>query len=317
MRRAAATIATAVMSIALLAGCGNGPSQVGAAAIVGDTAIPIEYVQSWWDRYVQDPAVKEQLRSANNFDDLGRAIVTQATRHELLKLVAQREGLSFNEAQVSQLIEELGGEQAAVEATNSIYDKNTIRDRARDQLLSVALGRKYFETTGVTYDYTIATSREQAVAKARQLAGASLEKARAIIQADGSTGGRTGIDQEQSIADSVDYAINTPLFSVPAGNVVAFPDPVQANEGQWIVAVIHERRLDQKPSTAPGAATADRVEQSSLEGVGLRLLGPLSRELGVRVNPRYGVWSDVYVAVGANDGEIPAVVVPIAHPVTS
>ena len=306
----------AVLSAALLAGCGSGPSQVGAAAIVGDTAIPIEYVQDWWDRFLSEPELKERVREADSFDDLGRLIVTQAVRHELLRAVADRENLTFDEAEVSELIEELGGEQAAVEATNSIYDRNTIRDRARDQLLAVALGRKYFETTGVRYDFTFVTSREQAETKAREFAR-DPERARSIIEEDGRGGAQTGVDQEQTMADSVDQALKTPLFSVPAGHVVAYPDPDPANQGQWIVAVVHERSTDNRPSTSSSATTADRVDDSRLEGIGLRLLGPLSREIGVRVNPRYGVWSDVYVETFQTEGEVPAIVVPFAKPATS
>lgn len=303
--------AGAVLSAALLAGCGSGPSQVGSAAIVGDTAISIEYVQSWWDRYLSSPELKERVREADSFDDLGRLIVTQAVRHELLRNVAQREKLQFDEADVSKLIEDLGGEQAAVEATNSIYDSNTIRDRARDQLLAAALGRKYFESTGVRYDFTTVSSREQAETKAKLFAR-DPDGVSAVIEADDRGGAQTGIDQTQNMADSIEYALNTPLFSVPAGSVVAYPDPDQSNQGQWIVAVVRERSTDNRPSTAPGAVSVDGLDASRLEGIGLQLLAPLAREIGVRVNPRYGVWSDVYVAAAQTVGEIPAIVVPFS-----
>jgi hypothetical protein len=312
-RVVALTAGLAVTLTALLTGCGSGPSQVGAAAIVGDKVISIRYVQDWWDRYVATPQIKEELRQGSNFDDLGRVIVTQSVRHELLAQAAQREHLSFDEAQVTKLIEDLGGEQAAVEATNSIYDKNTIRDRARDQLLAVALGHKYFESTSVLYDYTLAPSREQAQAKVRELAAAGAERARELIKADDRRGLRVGLDVRQHIADSVDYAVNTPLFAVPAGNVLAYPDPDQANQGQWVVVVLRERRTDDFSSTG----NVDQVNESRLEGVGLRLLGPLSRDIGVRVNPRYGFWSDAYVAVGPSEGEIPAIVKPLAQPASS
>ena len=309
MRRVAAVVA-AVLSAVLLAGCGSGPSQVGAAAIVGDTVIPIQYVQSWWERYVADAQVKEQIRANGQFDDLGRAIVREAVRHELLKQTAAREGLRYDEAQVTELINTLGGEQAAVEATQSIYDRNTIRDRARDQLLAVALGRKHFDTA-VSYDFTVASSREQALAKARELA-ADPDKARAIIEADGRGGTPTGLDQRQSVGDNIDAALQTPLFSVPAGNVLAFQNPDQSSQGQWIVAVLRERTTG-TPSSAPGTTTADKVDESRMEGIGMRLLGPYAREIGVRVNPRYGVWSNEYVAIAQTEGEIPAIVVPMAQ----
>ena len=312
--RSVAAAAVAVLSGVLLAGCGSGPSQVGAAAIVGDTAIPIEYVQSWWDRVASDASLKEQLRANEQFDDLGRVIVREAVRHELLKQVARLEGLQFDEAQVSDLIAALGGEQAAVEVTQSIYDRNTIRDRARDQLLTVALGRKFFDTS-VRYDATVVASREQALAKAHELA-ADPDRARSIIQADVNRGGPAGVDQVQSIADNVDAVLKTPLFTVPAGTVLAYPNPDEAGQGQWIVVVVRERTTG-TPSALPGAATVDEVDESRLEGIGLRLLGTYSREIGVRVNPRYGVWSHEYVAIGQTEGEIPAIVVPLAHPVAS
>ena len=310
MRSVAATVA-AVSTAVLLAGCGSGPSQVGAAAIVGNTEISIEYVQSWWDRVLANRELKEQVRANGQFDELGRVIVREAIRHELLRQTAAREGLRYDEAQVSELIEALGGEQAAVEVTQSIYDRNTIRERARDQLLAVALARKYFDTT-VRYDFTVAGSREQALAKARELA-ADPDKARSIIEADGRAGAAVGLDQRQSIGDNVDSVLQSPLFSVPAGNVLAFPDSDAASQGQWIVAVLRERTSGGSQSRQPGATTVDRVNESRLEGIGLRLLGLYSRDIGVRMNPRYGVWSHEYVAAAQTEGEIPAIVVPIAR----
>jgi SurA N-terminal domain len=313
VRCVAATVA-AVLFAVLLAGCGSGPSQSRAAAIVGDTKITIESVQSWWDRVLADRELKEQLRANGQFDDLGRVIVREAVRHELLRKTAQREGLQYDEAQVNELIEKLGGEQAAVELTQSIYDRNTIRERARDQLLAIALGRKYFDTT-VRFDFMVVGSRDQALAKARELA-ADPERARSIIQADGRGGAAVGLNQRQSIGDNIDAVLRTPLFSVPAGYVLAYPDADKTGQGQWVVVVIRDRTTG-TPSTQPGAITVDRVNESRLEGVGLRMLGLQSREIGVRLNPRYGVWSHEYVAAAQTEGEIPAIVVRMAEPVAS
>jgi len=311
--RSVGVAVAAVLSAALLAGCTTGPSQVSAAAIVGDTGISLEYVQGWWDRVLQDPQLKEQLRANEQFDDLGRVVVREAARHELLRQVAVREGLHFDEAQVSELISALGGEQAAVQATQSIYDPNTIRDRARDQLLAVALGRKYFDTS-VTYDFTVAASRDAALATARDLAGKQPGEARAAIQASARSGQQAGVDQRQSIGDNVEFVLQSPLFSVPAGNVVAFPNPDQASRGQWFVVLLRERTTGQ-PSSQQNSTSAGEMDESTLEGVGLRLLGPYSRDIGVRLNPRYGVWSHEYLVAASTEGEIPAIVVPMAPPV--
>lgn len=309
-----AGVAAVATLFVLLAGCGTGPSQVGTAAIVGDTAISLERVQDWWQRVVSDDAVKEQLRDRDQFDDLGRVIVREAARHELLQQVAAREGLRFDEAQVSELISTLGGEQAAVEALGPIvYDASTIRGRARDQLLAVELGRKFFNTT-VTFDVTTASSREQALAKARELAAAGPDKARSIIETTGRPGAQAAVGQRLSIGDNLDFALRTPLFSVPAGHVLAFQNPDQASQGQWFVTVVRERTTGGSSSRQQGSTTADQVDDSRLEGVGLKVLGLYSREIGVRLNPRYGVWSHEYVAAAATEGEIPAIVLPLAHP---
>jgi hypothetical protein len=311
--RSALVAAVAVLSV-LLAGCGTGPSQAGTAAIVGDTAISLERVQDWWQRVVSDDAIKEQLRDRGQFDDLGRVIVRETARHELLRQAAAREGLRFDEAQVSELISTLGGEQAAVEALGPIvYDASTIRDRARDQLLAVDLGRRFFNTT-VTFDVTTAKSREQALAKARELAAADADEARSIIETAGRSGAQAAVNQRQSIGDNIDFALSTPLFAVPAGHVLAFPNPDQASQGQWFVTVVRERDTSGSSSRQQGSTTADQVDESRLEGVGLKMLGLYSREIGVRLNPRYGVWSNEYVAAVATDGEVPAIVLPMAHP---
>lgn len=315
--RSVAAVA-ALLSAALLAGCGSGPSQVGAAAIVGDTVISIEYVQAWWERFLSDPARKEQVRSSGEYDDLSRAIVTEAVRHELLRQVAEREGLRFDEAQVSELIDELGGEQAAVEATRSFYDRSTIRDRARDQLLMVALARRYLERTTVRFDFTQAGSREQALTKARQLAAASPEQIRSIIETDARAGLQTGLGERPHLSESVaTQSSQVLLFTVPARHVIAFPEQGgdgQSGQGQWTIAVLHERRTNDSPSSSPEAASVDRLSEGRLYEIGVWLLGVPARDIGIRVNPRYGAWSDVFTQVGPSEGELPAVVVPMASP---
>ena len=50
-----------------------------------------------------------------------------------------------------------------------------------------------------------------------------------------------------------------------------------------------------------GPAVADRLDPASLELIGLRLLQPLAEELGVQVNPRYGVWDPLAMRVVPED----------------
>lgn len=309
MRRGAAALAIIAAAGGLVAGCGSGPSQVGSAAIVGDTAISLEHVQGWFDRVVANRERKEQLRSQGQFDDLGRFLVTEAVRHELLGAVVAREGMEFNEEQVSRqvtdLLDELGGPQQVAE--NTVYDESTIRQRARDQLLALELGKKYFETTTITFDYTQVSSRAQAEQKASELAASDAD-VESLIERDIRDGQQAGIDQRLAMADEPQTAAQLPLFSVPAGNVVAFP--LGDASGQWLVALIRERSTDDSPSDSANAMPADRVDPRLMEQIGLRLLAPLASEIGVRLNPRYGVWDSVSLEAVQTEGEKRAIVVP-------
>jgi hypothetical protein len=317
MRRGATALAIVAVAGGLLAGCGSGPSQIGSAAIVGDTAIPLEYIQDWFDRVVANRERKEQLRSQGQFDDLGRFLVTETVRHELLNAVVAREGMTFNEQQVSEqvseLLDQLGGPEQV--AQNTVYDETTIRQRARDQLLALELGKKYFETTTVTFDYTQATSRAQAEAKARELA-ADPGKAGSIVEQDIRNGQQAGLDQRLVMAEEPQTAAQLPLFSVPAGNVVAFP--LGDASGQWLVAHVRERDTDDSSASSGSgsgnATSADRVDPRLMEQIGLRLLAPLAAEIGVKINPRYGVWDPVSLEAVQTEGETRAIVVPVRQP---
>src|SRR5262249_50119314 len=110
-RRPIVAAAAAALAVAggLLTGCAAGPSQVSAAAIVGDTVIPIASVQGWFDRVVADRERKERARAGGQLDDIGRRVVTEAVRHELLTQAAEREHLRIDEERVTELLDELGG----------------------------------------------------------------------------------------------------------------------------------------------------------------------------------------------------------------
>jgi hypothetical protein len=93
---------------------------------------------------------------------------------------------------------------------------------------------------------------------------------------------------------------------VPAGTVVVFqPDPQQAT---WIVARVLDRRTD-APSD-PAAVTS--ISRSQLLAIGRRLLQPTADRVGIRVNPRYGVWDPVEMRIVAEDQQVGSVLPPVA-----
>jgi len=177
MRRGATAAVAAAVVAGLLAGCANDPSQVGAAAIVGETVIPLETVQDWFERVVADRERKERARANGQFDDIGRLIATEAVRHELLRQAAERENLRINEEQVTELLDQVGGPAGAIESQSQtpdagwlLYDETSIRDRVRDQLIEVELARKYYDSTRIKFHGLDVENRDEALDIASQLA---------------------------------------------------------------------------------------------------------------------------------------------------
>ena len=317
MRRGAIAAAAAVIAAGLLSGCAAGPSQVGAAAIVGDTVVTLESVQTWFDRVVDDRERRERARANQQFDDIGRKIVTEAVRHELLLQAAEKEKLRIDEEQVNELLDELGGPANAVEELAGtpgtewlLYDETTIRERVRDQLIALELGRKYFDSTEIKFDATQAQSRDSALEKADQIA-ADPQRSGEIVESDLDAGAQAFPDQELSVATDPSTAAQSPLFAVPAGEIMVYAAGAQ---GGWWVIFIRERDTDAPRDTSPEAVEADTVEQSLMSDIGMRMLAPLMADVDVKLSPRFGVWDRVSLDAAPNEGERLVTTVPVQQP---
>jgi hypothetical protein len=285
--RAGVVLAVAALALGLLGGCGSGPSQYNAAAIVGDRAVPLDEVQQQLDTVLakEGPEAKAQLKEGDQLDDVARQIVSLEVQHELLTIRAQRERLSVDEQQVTRLVEQLGGAEAASRGT--VYSAEDFRERARDQLLAVELGRKYLPRLAVTVDYTTADTRAAAEQRVAELAAAGSAGAREQIRDDVESGGAAALDQRIVAARNPSFA-SAPVFGVQEGTVVAFPSDQQA--GSWLVMVVTSRSITEGDAQPAGT---DGLDQSLLAAAGLRQLAMTAGQVGVRINPRYGVWDRV------------------------
>ena len=137
----------------------------------------------------------------------------------------------------------------------------------------------------VAADLVAAISRDDAAEKARVLnAGGPAADA---LFTDPETS-RRGVSYQ---AERSPEAAATVLFGLPEGRTAYFQPSSQ--QSGWIVLRITER------STTAGAGpdALASVGQVELATIGERLLQPLSEEVGVRVNPRYGVWDQVSLRV--------------------
>lgn len=291
--------------LALLAGCGSGPSQAGAAAIVGDEALPIEQVQTQLDSALArlDREQRALLAQGRQLDDVSSNIVTLAIRRELLRQAARQQGISINEEQITDLIDELGGAEQASRGT--VFAPENFRERARDQLIAVELGRRALDSLAVTADYTTVTSRSDAFALTRRLAE-DPDSTRELIGVERDSGAAARIDARLVAAENPELA-SSPAFGVPEGTVVTFP--IDEAMSQWLVMLVRSRSTE-----ARAAGNVPAPDPAVLEAVGIRQLAPIAADLGVRVNPRYGIWDPVSLSVVPDENELGGLALPVRRP---
>ena len=284
--RALAVVATVGV---VVSGCGTGPSQVGSAVIVGTTAVPLEQVQSRLDVALGKTDAVAQLQSSGiGAPDIARDVVTGAVLHDLLARTAAADGITVTEADVDAALAQSGGADAAL--SQSLYDLSAIRERTRDRLIAVRHAQRTVPGLTVTADLIAAESRDDAAAKARVLAAGGPE-ADALFT-----------DNPQNSRRSMSYqAVNSPeaastvLFGLPVGRTAYFQPSPQHDPAALL------RVTDRKVDPNADANAAASLGEADLAAIGQRLLQPLADEVGVRVNPRFGVWDPVSMRVVAAD----------------
>lgn len=289
-------LAAVVVVGAVISGCG-GPSQAGTAVFIGGEAVPLERVQSKLDTALAKPDQLAQITARGGTTaDLARSIVTREVLHDLLERRAAEDGIVVTDAQVDALIAESGGAEAIL--AEAFFDLATLREIVRDELIAAELAQREVGGLAVTADLVAATSREDADAAAAALrAGGPAAEA---LFSDPRTSARATTFPAVSSPDNA----STVLFGVPVGTVVEFqPNPQQ---NTWIVARVVDRRTD-APSD-PAAVTS--ISRSQLIAIGQRMIQPTAEEVGIRVNPRYGVWDPVQLQVVADDQQVGAVFLP-------
>ncbi|MBV9315022.1 MAG: SurA N-terminal domain-containing protein [Pseudonocardia sp.] len=299
--RLACRIAALVAAGVVLTGCGSGPSQVGAAAIVGSTVISLSDVQHLVDEDLSKAVLLRQLQAEGAEPaDIARTVVSQAIQHVLLAQAARREAIAVGDDRVDAEVARRGGIDAL--ATTTIYDAATVREAVRDYLVAQALARKLIGGLSVTVDLTSAGSWDEALAKARRMA-AGPRQAAEVFAEDGFKAQR----DLQLRAALIPRSAAQFWFGTPAGTVVV-AQTGPAPDG-WIVLRVTSRRTDAPPIDDPRAPSVSALDAEALDDIGRRLTEPLALELGVRVNPRYGSWDPLGLDV-LEPGEPAGVLLP-------
>lgn len=298
-RQVGRVLAAVVVAGAVVSGCGS-PVQAGSAAIVGSDTVPLERVQNELAAVLGRTELVDQVSAQGGGPpDIARDIVTHVVVHDLLRREAGGAGIVVTDAAVDAEIADRGGVEALLATT--FADLPGLRERVRDDLTAVQLAQRSLTGLSVTADIVAVTSREQAQQRATVLAAGG-PGADALFAANPRTSRRDTVYQA---ATSPDVASSV-LFGVPVGTVGFFqPDSQQS---AWLVFRVTDRRTD----TPPDPEAASQLSQKDLVAIGERMLQPVADELGVRVNPRYGVWDPIRLRVVPEDLTGGAILAPAA-----
>ena len=284
MQKVGRVVAVAAAVGALVAGCGSGPSQIGSAVIVGSTAVPVEQVQSRLDTALGKSDTIAQLESSGvGPPEIAREVVTRTVLHDLLARTAAQDGITVTDADVDAALAQSGGADAALD--QSIYDLAGLRERVRDRIIAARHAQRVVPGLTVTADLIAATSPADAAQKAQVLAAGG-PAADAMFAQNPDTS-RRGMAYQ---AASSPEAAATVLFGLPPGRTAYFQPSAQ---GGWIVLKV----LDRQTAPNADAAAAAGLSEADLATIGERLTQPLAEQVGVRVNPRYGVWDPISMRV--------------------
>lgn len=294
--RVGRTAAAVALVGVVVAGCGGGPSQVGSAVIIGSTAVPIEQVQSRLDVALGKTETIDELAAGGvGPPDIARDVVTRTVLHDLLTRTAAAEGIAVTDAEVDAALQRDGGADAALGQT--LYDLPALRERVRDRIVAARYAEKVVPGLTVTADLIAATSRDDAVAKARVLAAGG--PAADALFAENPDTSRRGTQFQAATSPEAAASV---LFGLDPGRVAYFrPSP----QSEFIVLQVTDRRTQ----PADRAALAD-LGESDLATIGERLMQPVAEQVGVRVNPRYGVWDPISLRVVPADQADGAILAP-------
>ena len=306
MIRSSRLVVSAGLAVLVLSGCGSGQVRPGAAALVGEQRITVDRLQQVVERGLADPQAEESVGADRS--GFQRQVLARLVNREVLRAAAAKEGVTVDDgdvdAQLEEFAEQAGGEQAleAQAAQNGIA-KQDLEPFLRDVVLDQALGDALTEDEDVPQEqlqglyqqniaqYDQVRSRHILVAEEQQ-ARSLLAQVRedpsqfAELAAEFSTdtsnkdqGGDLGLQGKGQFVPEFEAL----LFTAEPDTY----DVVQTQFG-WHVVHVQERERTSLDEATPELRRAALQEQRA-QATGT-LLREVAKELGVKVNPRFGRW---------------------------
>jgi len=328
--RRLALLATAGLAVVTLSGCGDNPVRAGAAATVGDVRITTTDLNGLVTRGLADPQAEQQLgadKAAFQRQTLSRLI-----NHQVLAEAAKQKSVTVTDGDVDKRIAEFeqqagGAQQLEQQAAQNGIAKQDLRSFVRDIVLNDALGDK------LTADVQVPQAQLQAAYQQNAAQNDQVHAAH-ILVADKATADDI-LSQVQ--ADPSTFAALAAKYSTDTSNkdkggdlgfagrgafVKEFEDAVfAAKPGDFFVVktqfgyhVVHviERRTTTLAQALPDLRR--QILQKEREQATADLLSKVAKQLGVKVNPRFGQWNPTQGSVDPVKVDGSSVSSPIPSP---
>lgn len=312
-------VAASVLSALALTGCGDGTVRAGAAATVGDVRITTSALNGYVARGLQDPSAQQKVgsdKAAFERDALSRIL-----QHDIVTAAAKKLGVTVSGADVDSYISDLDQrivqsgqgtslQAAAAAAGIAVPDQ---RQFFTDLVLKEAIGDKLTESIDVpdrvlqdgyrqnigSYDqvhsaHILVASKPLAQTilaqvKANPSSFAALAAKYSTDTGSKANGGDLGFQGRGALVKPFENAI----FSNKPGSFVL----VQTQFGFHVIHVLERKTttFEQAKRSLRRQLLADQRNKATSA-----YLAKTAKDLGVHVNPRFGVWD------AANQGVVAA-----------
>lgn len=291
-----------------LSGCGATTIRSGAAAVVGGDRITTGALERLVARGLVDPQARQQVGSDRS--GFQRSALSRLIQHEVLVRAVGQAGVSVTPTQVDatadRIATQLGGtDQLKAAAAKAGIAPADLRQTLADVTLRDALGDRLTADVAVP-QAQLRQAYAQGIARYDQVHSAHILVASAAVAQTLLTTVQAHPDQFAALAarfstdpgskdkggdlgfqgrGAFEKPFETAIFTAKVGSVVL----ARTRFGYHVIKVI-ERRTTTFDQASPDLRRG-LLSQQRAAAVG-DLLQRTARQLGVRVNPRFGVWDD-------------------------
>ena len=306
MTRTPRLLVTCALAVLVLTGCGDGTVRTGAAATVGDERITTTSLDRVVSRGLADPSAQQTVGADRPAFE--RSVLGRLLQHAILVAAAKKQGVTVSGAEIDavgdRIAAQLGGQaQLDAEALKAGIAKQDLRQSLADVALRDALGDKLTASLQVP-DAVLRQAYQQAIGDYDKVHSAHIlvasqaqaQQILAKVKADPSqfpalaarfssdtsnkdNGGDLGFQGRGALEKPFEDAI---FNNKPGSFVIA-----KTRYGFHVIHVIERRTTTfEQARNELRRNLLGQQRQAAVQA----LLIKTAKDLGVHVNPRFGVW---------------------------